>query len=112
MPCCEEWRRRHARRGRRRRAAPSRPRPTTRRTRICRRSRSDGNDPKPTLDEMIEATAKLPPGPEAWEPIFEAYPEVTPEELIEKFRQSAERAQREEDQLRPMPGSAGAGILE
>ena len=61
---------------------------------------------------MIEATAKLPPGPEAWEPIFEACPEVTPEELIEKFRQSAERAQREEDQLRPMPGSAGAGILE
>jgi len=34
---------------------------------------------------MIEAAAKLPPGPEAWEPIFEAYPEVTPEELIEKF---------------------------
>ena len=70
------------------------------RTRIFRRSRSDGNDPKPTLDEMIEAAAKLPPGPDAWEPIFEACPEVTPEELIEKFRQSAERAQREADQLR------------
>ena len=55
---------------------------------------------KPTLDEMIEAVAKLPPGPEAWAPIFEAYPEVTPEELAEKFRQSAARTQREADALR------------
>ena len=57
---------------------------------------------------MIEAAAKLPPGPEAWEPIFEAYPEVTPEELIEKFRQSAERAQREADQLRAYARQRGS----
>jgi hypothetical protein len=55
---------------------------------------------KPTLDEMIDAAAKLPPGPDAWNPIFHAYPEVTPDELIEKFRQSAARAQREAEELR------------
>ena len=33
---------------------------------------------------MIEAAAKLPPGPEAWEPIFEAYPEVTPDFLLSR----------------------------
>jgi hypothetical protein len=27
---------------------------------------------KPTLDEMIDAAAKLPPTPAAWAPIFEA----------------------------------------
>ena len=55
---------------------------------------------KPILDEMIDAAVKLPPGPEAWEPILAAYPDVTLGELVEKFRQSAERAQREADELR------------
>ena len=59
---------------------------------------------KPTLDEMIEA------GPEAWAPIFKAYPEVTPEELAEKFRQSAARTQREADELEAY--ARQRGILE
>jgi hypothetical protein len=41
---------------------------------------------------MIEAAAKLPPGPEAWEPIFEAYPEVTPDFLLSRRIDPAARA--------------------
>jgi hypothetical protein len=55
--------------------------------------------PKPSLDELIEAAAKLPPGPAAWEPIFRHYPELTAEELAAKFREAAERQQREADEL-------------
>ena len=29
---------------------------------------------KPTLEQMITDAAKLPPGPDAWAPIFEAFP--------------------------------------
>jgi hypothetical protein len=65
---------------------------------------------KPTLDEMIDAAAELPPGPDAWAPIFDAYPDVTPEELVEKFRQSAERAQREADELRAYARQRGIPV--
>ena len=36
---------------------------------------------KPSLDEMIDEAAKLPPGPEAWNPIFKAFPRLTVEQL-------------------------------
>jgi len=55
---------------------------------------------KPTLDEMIDAAALLPPGPDAWNPIFEAYPEITPLELAERFRKRGERYMAEADELR------------
>jgi hypothetical protein len=44
-------------------------------------------DPKnrPPLDELIDAAAKLPPGPEAWEPIFRHYPELNIEEIEQAF---------------------------
>jgi hypothetical protein len=35
---------------------------------------------KPTLEQMITDAAKLPPGPDAWAPIFEAFPGLTAEE--------------------------------
>jgi hypothetical protein len=53
-----------------------------------------------TLDEMIDEAAKLPPGPAALEPIFKAFPELTPEELAAKFRSSADRAFQEAAELR------------
>ena len=40
---------------------------------------------KPSLDDLIEQALKLPPGPKAWAPIFEHYPELTPEALARKF---------------------------
>jgi hypothetical protein len=55
---------------------------------------------KPSLDQMIAEAAKLPPGPEAWEPIFEAFPELTVEELAEKFRSAAVRDKAEAEELR------------
>jgi hypothetical protein len=55
---------------------------------------------RPTLDELIEAAAKLAPGPEAWAPIFHHYPELSLPELVKKFRQSGERALREADALK------------
>jgi len=41
---------------------------------------------KPTLDEMIDRAAKRPPGPDAWAPIFKAYPELTPRGLAKAVR--------------------------
>jgi hypothetical protein len=55
---------------------------------------------KPTLDQMITDAAKLPPGPDAWAPIFEAFPGLTAEELVEKFREAAERDLHEAAELR------------
>ncbi len=43
---------------------------------------------KPTLDEMIEAAAKLPPGGVGAD--LQGVPRGDAGELIEKFRQSAE----------------------
>jgi hypothetical protein len=40
---------------------------------------------KPSLDDLIEQALKLPPGPKAWAPIFEHYPELTPEVLAQRF---------------------------
>jgi phosphoenolpyruvate-protein kinase (PTS system EI component) len=40
---------------------------------------------------MIADAAKLPPGPDAWQPILDAYPELTAEELVERFREAAWR---------------------
>jgi hypothetical protein len=54
---------------------------------------------RPDLDDLITEAAKLPPGPEAWVPIFKHYPELSIDALIAKFRQSAERAQREAEEL-------------
>lgn len=54
---------------------------------------------KPSLDDLIEQALKLPPGPKAWAPIFEHYPELTPEALAQRFRESAARASREADAL-------------
>jgi hypothetical protein len=58
-------------------------------------------DPKnrPPLDELIDAAAKLPPGPEAWEPIFRHCPELNIEEIEQAFSDSAERTRRERDEL-------------
>jgi hypothetical protein len=61
--------------------------------------RDDKPMTRPTLDEMIDEAAKLPPGPAAWAPIFAAYPEVTHAELAKKFRLSAERALRAADEM-------------
>jgi hypothetical protein len=55
---------------------------------------------KPTLDEMIDAAAKLPPGPDAWAPIFAAYPEITVEELAEEFQEADDRYRRWAQELR------------
>jgi hypothetical protein len=52
------------------------------------------------LQRLIDAAAKLPPGPEAWAPIFKAYPEITIEELGAKFRENAERCDEEAHELR------------
>jgi hypothetical protein len=54
---------------------------------------------KPTLDEMIADAAKLPPVPDAWAPIFQAFPDLTAEQLVEEFREAAERNMREGDEL-------------
>ena len=54
---------------------------------------------RPDLDDLINEAAKLPPGPTAWAPIFRHYPELSVEELVEKFRQSGERVEREADEL-------------
>jgi hypothetical protein len=56
-------------------------------------------DHKPTLDEMIDTAALLPPVPDTWAPIFKAYPELTPEELARRFRERGERQLREADEL-------------
>jgi hypothetical protein len=52
-----------------------------------------------SLDQMIAEAALLPPGPEAWQPIFDAYPEITPEELAKKFREAGERDLEEAEEL-------------
>jgi hypothetical protein len=54
----------------------------------------------PSIDDLIRQAALLPPGPEAWAPIFAAYPEITIKELAQKFREAGERDLREADQLR------------
>jgi hypothetical protein len=54
---------------------------------------------KPTLESLIDEAAKLPPGPEAWEPIFRHYPELTHEELEAKFREAGVRHYREANAL-------------
>ena len=54
---------------------------------------------KPSLDEMIDEAAKLPPGPEAWDPIFKAFPRLTVERLEQKFREK-KAAFEEADELR------------
>lgn len=54
---------------------------------------------RPSLDALIRQTAQLPPGPEAWAPIFRLYPELSMEELAEKFREAGELALREADEL-------------
>jgi hypothetical protein len=55
---------------------------------------------KPSIDELIDQVAKLPPGPAPWAPIFEHYPALAVEELEQKFRQSAERDFKEAEQSR------------
>ncbi|MGA8754885.1 MAG: hypothetical protein WB611_00925 [Stellaceae bacterium] len=55
---------------------------------------------KPSLDEMIDEAAKLPPEPEAWDPIFKAFPGLSVERLEQKFREKAEAAFVEADELR------------
>jgi len=55
--------------------------------------------PRPSLDELIAEAAQLPPGPDAWAPIFRAYPELTIKELAGKFREAAARQLREADAL-------------
>jgi hypothetical protein len=55
---------------------------------------------KPTLDELIEEASRKPPGPAAWARIFHHYPELTHEELAQRFREGAERNKREADALR------------
>jgi hypothetical protein len=54
---------------------------------------------RPDLDDLIAEAAKLPPGLEAWRDIFDHYPELSVEELAEKFRKLGERAQYEADEL-------------
>jgi hypothetical protein len=55
---------------------------------------------KPSLDQMIAEAAKRSPGREAWEPIFEAFPDLTVEELADKFRAAAARDKAEAEELR------------
>jgi hypothetical protein len=55
---------------------------------------------RPTLDELIDQASLLPPGPEAWAPIFKHYPELTVKDIAAAFRASAERAQKEADKLK------------
>ena len=57
---------------------------------------------KPTLDDMIDVAAKLPPSLEAWAPIVAAFPEVTALELAQKFEESAERTLRAAQQWKDM----------
>jgi hypothetical protein len=54
---------------------------------------------RPPLDDLIDQAALLPPGPEAWAPIFAAYPETTHKQLAQKFREASERLRREADEL-------------
>jgi hypothetical protein len=54
---------------------------------------------RPSLDQLIDEAAKLPPGPDAWSPIFRAYPELSIEDLAVKFRESSERALHEAAEL-------------
>jgi hypothetical protein len=55
--------------------------------------------PKPSLDELIKEAALLPPGPTAWARIFHHYPELSPEELSQKFGEAARRSSAEADEL-------------
>ena len=55
---------------------------------------------RPSLDALIREAALLPPGPEAWAPIFRHYPELTHEQLAKKFRERGERYLREAQKLR------------
>jgi hypothetical protein len=66
---------------------------------------------RPLLDELIRQVALLPPGPEAWAPIFTAYPEVTPEQLAEKFREAAGRDLREANELRATKTSRRRNVV-
>jgi hypothetical protein len=54
---------------------------------------------RPPLDALIDAAAKLPPGPDAWAPIFRHYLELSVEDLAQKFRESVARQLDEADQL-------------
>jgi hypothetical protein len=54
---------------------------------------------RPDIDDLIREAAKVPPGPEAWAPIFQHYPEIGVDAIIERFRLLARRAQREADEL-------------
>jgi hypothetical protein len=56
--------------------------------------------PRPSLEALIDEAALLPPGPEAWGPIFQHYPELTPAELAAKFRERAQHHHEEADELR------------
>lgn len=60
---------------------------------------------KKSLDEMIDEAAKLEPGPEAWQPILDAYPLVSITELADRFRQSAQRDIDEADALERYSGA-------
>jgi hypothetical protein len=53
-----------------------------------------------SLEQLMNETALLEPGPEAWAPIFRQCPELTAADLVAKFREQAERLGREADQLR------------
>lgn len=55
---------------------------------------------RPSLDQLIEEAAKLPPGPDAWAPIFRVYPELTLDQLAQKFNEAAERNFLEAAELR------------
>ena len=54
---------------------------------------------RPSLDELIDQTALLPPGPEAWAPIFKHYPELTIQQISAAFEAHAERLQKEANEL-------------
>jgi hypothetical protein len=41
--------------------------------------------PRPSLERLIDEAAKLPPGPQAWAPIFRHYPELTRTALARNF---------------------------
>ena len=44
-----------------------------------------------SLDQLIDVAAKLPPGPEAWAPIFEHYPKPSAADVARLFREAEAR---------------------
>lgn len=68
--------------------------------RTSQRRSNDVRDAKATLEQMITDAAKLPLARTPGHRIFEAFPGLTAEELVEKFREAAERDLHEAAELR------------